>query len=307
MIQKINFKAMGCHMMAAINNPSIKAYEKLQQVPGWFNRWEQIFSRFREDSELSQLNRSTGFPTVVSADFWDVFQIALAAEKNSAGLVSPAIFESLVMAGYQNSFDRMAPEQTFTQDSGGGMLHSTSAICWDAATHTIEMPMGLRLDFGGIVKGWAADQAMRRIKNYGATLVDAGGDIAISGLQSDGQPWPVGVIDPFNADTQFEILQLGNCGVATSGTDYRRWTQNGHEKHHIIDPRTGNPAETDVLSATIVAPSVIDAETAAKVVLISGSQAGMAWLEGNQSLAGILVLKNGERLYSRRMDHWIWR
>ncbi len=306
-MQKIQFKAMGCHMMAAINNPSIKAYQKLQQVPGWFNEWEQTFSRFREDSELSQINHSNGFPVIVSADFWEVLQIALAAEKSSEGLVSPAILESLVMAGYQSSFDRMAPEQVISQHTDGRKVQSTSATGWDAADQKIELPPGVKLDFGGIVKGWAADKAMRRIKNYGAALVDAGGDIAISGLQSNGQPWPVGILDPFNQDTHIEVLQLGNCGVATSGTDYRHWIQNGNEKHHIIDPRTGNPAETDVLSVTVVAPSVIDAEIAAKVVLISGSEAGMAWLEEKQALAGILILKNGTRLYSRRMDQWIWR
>jgi thiamine biosynthesis lipoprotein len=253
MIQKIQFKAMGCQMMAAVNNPSIKAEQKLQQVPVWFNEWEQTFSRFREDSELSQVNRSAGLPIVVSPDFWDVFQIALAAEKGSTGLVSPAVLESLVLAGYQSSFDQMPSEQVTTGHTSEGILQNASAIRWDEPTRTIILPPGLTLDFGGIVKGWSADQAMQRIKNYGAALVDAGGDIAISGLQSDGQAWPIGVIDPFNPDSHFEMLRLGNGGVATSGIDYRRWKQNGHWMHHLIDPRTGRPAETDVLSTTIVA------------------------------------------------------
>jgi thiamine biosynthesis lipoprotein len=307
MIQKIQFKAMGCHMMAALNNPSIKALQKLQQVPAWFEDWEQTFSRFRENGELSRLNRSPGYPFTVSPEFWDVFQIALAGEKRSQGLVSPAILESLVIAGYESSFDKMPSEQSIAGHTGGGTLVTIAAIRWDADTRKIVLPPGLRLDFGGIVKGWAADQALRRLKNYGAALVDAGGDIAISGLQSDGQPWPIGVSDPFNPQNHFVMLQLGHGGVATSGIDYRRWKQNDRWMHHIIDPRTGNPAETDILSTTIVAPSVIDAEIAAKVVLISGSQEGLAWLEAHQPLAGILVLNNGERLYSRRMDHWIWR
>ncbi len=307
MIQKIQFKAMGCHMMAAINNPSFKAGQKLQQVPTWFETWEQTFSRFREDSELSRLNRSAGSPVTVSVDFWDVFQIALAAEKRSGGLVSPAILDSLVLAGYQGSFDGLPSEQSNDFHAKGQTLKSISAIRWDANSNTIDMPPGLRLDFGGIVKGWAAHHAMLRLKNYGAALVDAGGDIAISGLQADGQPWPVGVTDPIKPDTHFEMLQLGNCGVATSGIDYRRWQHNGAWKHHLIDPRSGNPAETDVLSATVVAPSVIEAEIAAKVVLILGSEAGKAWLEANQSLAGILVLDNGRHLYSRRIDNFLWR
>jgi len=96
-----------------------------------------------------------------------------------------------------------------------------------------------------------------------------------------------------------------STAVATSGRDYRRWTRGGVEQHHIIDPRTGQPAQTDILSATIVAPSGPLAEIAAKVAFILGSRAGLAWLDARTTMAGLLVLEDGRTLRSRRMDAYL--
>lgn len=137
----------------------------------------------------------------------------------------------------------------------------------------------MRLDLGGIAKGWAADIAAQRLAKAGPALIDAGGDIAVSGPMADGSPWPIAIANPFAPEDSLGLLLLVRGAVATSGRDYRRWTRGGVEQHHIIDPRTGQPAQTDVLSATIVAPDGPAAEMAAKVALILGSQAGLAWLD----------------------------
>jgi thiamine biosynthesis lipoprotein len=161
----------------------------------------------------------------------------------------------------------------------------------------------LRLDLGGVAKGWAAQRAMRKLERFGPALVDAGGDIAISGLRSGGRPWLVGIDDPRQEGESIGTLRLGRCGVATSGRDYRRWKQDGRWKHHIIDPRTGEPAVTDVLTATVIAQTVLDAEMAAKVVLILGSRKGLAWLEGRPGYAGVLVTDGGDVLTSKSLEN----
>jgi thiamine biosynthesis lipoprotein len=175
----------------------------------------------------------------------------------------------------------------------------------DAEKRTVRLPAGMRLDFGGVAKGWAAHQAMRRLEAHGPALVDAGGDIAMSGGQRSGEPWKIAIENPRQAGKNIGVLHVGRAGVATSGVDYRRWKQGDRWSHHIIDPRTGRPAETDILTATIVAPNVLEAEWAAKAVLIQGSRAGMAWLAERPIYAGLIVLQNGAVLRSeslRRMD-----
>jgi len=117
----------------------------------------------------------------------------------------------------------------------------------------------------------------------------------------------VGVQDPLNPGEDLKVVGLIGGGIATSGREYRRWNKDGIWKHHIIDPRTGLPADTNVLSATVIAPNILEAETAAKVVLISGSQAGLAWLEAHPPLAGLLVLEDGQKIYSYGFENYIWR
>ncbi|HEX7973892.1 MAG TPA: FAD:protein FMN transferase [Anaerolineales bacterium] len=346
MIRTLNFQAMGCQMLAALDTPAENGPARLERVPVWFEAWEQALSRFREDSELNRLNRSAGVDTPVSRALWSVFAAARDAERRSGGLVTPAVLEALLAAGYDRSFAELAGTETapgehapqatvspeasavaqaaasakatasaeaarrpvpapssteaFTAEAGG-----LSAVRLDPRRRSLRLPPGLRLDFGGVAKGWAAHEAARRLKLYGPALVDAGGDIAISGLQSGGQPWPVGVADPFEPDRDLDVLHLGRCGVATSGRDYRRWQQGGAWKHHIIDPRTGRPAETDLISVTVIAPDVMEAEMAAKRALILGSRAGLAWIEASPTLAALLILDDGRRLDSRRFIRYL--
>ncbi len=294
---------MGCQMLAAIDSPSPTGGSKLERVPGWFEAWEQSLSRFRETSELSRLNQRTGEPVAVSQPLWEVLQAALRAYDDSDGLVSPAVHDALLAAGYAHSFDpHRSPSPAPIEPPVASRIEPLAGIQMDHRNHTVTLPAGLRLDFGGIAKGWAAHQAAGRLKAYGPALVDAGGDITITGLQADGEPWPVGVADPFHPDENLEVLLLGRCGVATSGRDYRKWQQGGVWKHHIIDPRTGLPAATDVLTATVIAPDVMAAEVAAKVLLVLGSRPGLEWIEARPSLSALLVLEDGRCLPSSRFE-----
>jgi thiamine biosynthesis lipoprotein len=146
---------------------------------------------------------------------------------------------------------------------------------------------------------------MRRLQRQGPALVDAGGDIAISGPRADGSPWQIGVSNPFQRGQEIETLYLNECGVATSGKDHRRWTRNGIFQHHIIAPLTGQPAETDLLTVTVVAPEVMQAEAAAKAAFILGSRAGLEWIEAHPELAALFILEDGQLCYSRKMEDYL--
>ncbi len=300
---------MGCRMLAAVEGGGPRP-ALLEQVPGWFEEWEQALSRFRPDSELSQLNRSAGKPFKASPVLWDVYRASLDAKRRSAGLVAPTLLDALKRAGYVESF---VPKISAAARPGEGSVQvglpapglPVSLRQNRGAKHTILLPEGTHLDFGGIAKGWAAQQASHRLKKAGPALVDAGGDIAISGPCAGGLPWAVGVENPFAPGTDLVILNLGRCGVATSGRDYRRWQQNGKWMHHIIDPRTGLPAETDVLTATVIAADVLQAETAAKTVFILGSRTGIEWLQAHPAMAGMLILEDGGYIYTRNFEGYL--
>jgi len=306
-MKRLQFHAMGSRMLAILDSSSPAAGSVLQNVPGWFEQWEQALSRFRLDSELSLLNRSEGQPVSVSDTLWDVFHAARQAEQDTDGLVRPTVLDALLRAGYDRSFD-MLPLRGETAPVGLMTFSPlTTEITWDESTHTLCLPEGTHLDLAGVAKGWAAEKAAGHLKHYGPALVDAGGDIAISAPRPGGQPWPVGIRDPFQPENHFETLHIKYGGVATSGIDYHRWQMGEKWNHHIIDPRSGLPADTDLLTVTVVAQDAIRAEAAAKAVLILGSAAGMDWLESDPALAGILVLQSGETHYSDRIRNYLWR
>jgi FAD:protein FMN transferase len=326
MMHRKEFSAMGCGMVAIIDSPLSFPPPGLRDVPIWFEEWEQVLSRFRLDSELSRLNLAAGRPMQVSQTLWEVFKVALEAEKASGGLVTPTALKALIQAGYDRTFDSMpsqlhggrigcdlqgdgwlAPRKTALLLNGLTSGCSLAEASWDESAQNICLPMDVQLDFGGVAKGWAADQALRMLSKAGPALMSAGGDIAISAVQLNGDPWPVGVDDPFTSGEFVETLMLGRCGVATSGTDYRRWKLGSSWNHHIIDPRTELPARTDVVAATVVAPTATEAEVFAKSVLILGSQPGMEWLESKPELAGLLILEGGKRIYSQRIEQLLWK
>src|SRR5918911_1601161 len=117
-LQRIEFRAMGSQMLAAVESDDPKAGSDLAEVPGWFAGWEQTLSRFREDSELSRLNGPGGSgPVPVSDTLWNVLKLALEAANHTGGLVTPTVLDALEAAGYVTSFDEMTAG---TGDRGSG-------------------------------------------------------------------------------------------------------------------------------------------------------------------------------------------
>ncbi len=301
-MQRLEFRAMGCTMLAVLDVEQHPA--SLAAVPAWFETWEQTFSRFRADSELSQINQRAGQWLRVSAAMWEVTHLALVAARWTDGLFSPTILNALEAVGYDRSFDEItAVAQPIISQPDG----QWRAIQRQSLKRSICLPPNVRLDLSGIVKGWAADRAARKLSVHGPALIDAGGDVSISGPRADGSPWPIGVLNPFQSDQPFETLKIERGGVATSGKDYRRWLRDGQWQHHLIDPRTGLPAQTDVLSVTVIAPTTFEAEIAAKVIAISGSEPGLAWLEEQPDYAAVIVREDSRAIYSTQMSQYLWQ
>lgn len=306
MPEHISFHAMGCEILAMVDAEGPEqAREMLQQVPGWFEQWEQVLSRFRMDSELTRLNNQHNKPVQVSEVLWEVFQAALWAERYTQGLVTPTVAEALNLAGYDRSFEMLKSSPFEMAASGGASVPPFSGVLADEAARTLCLPEGFQLDFGGVAKGWAAHQTMLRLEVLGPALVDAGGDIAISDSLPGPEPWEVSVADPLHPGQEVTRLYLEDCGVATSGRDRRYWRKGGQLRHHIIDPRTGEPAETDLMTATVIAPTVMQAEAASKTVMILGSREGIAWLQAAPGLAGLFVLEDGQVLATEPMQTYL--
>jgi thiamine biosynthesis lipoprotein len=301
------FRAMGCEMAVWLETAVAEdAATAFAQVETLFETNEQALSRFRPDSELSQLNALSGQWVPVSDLMWDVLTLALGMAAITNGRFDPTTLNALEQYGYTVSF-----EQLNRIGQNGHSLQPTpsvgqwTAVELDESRQAVYLPEGVRLDFGGIAKGYTAQQAVDLLRDWGPCLVDASGDLA-AGAAPLGHPgWPVAISAPWTDEEtkpgDLFTLWLADQALATSGIDYRHWQQNGRTAHHLIDPATGQPAATDGLTVTVLADDAAQTEAWATATLVAGSQAGMAALL-DADLAGLMVLRNGRVLATSAMD-----
>lgn len=300
------FWAMGSEMAVWLEAAdSDSAATAFAQAKALFEANEQALSRFRLDSELSQLNARSGQWVVVSDLLWDVLTLALGMAAITNGCFDPTTLNALEQYGYTVSFEQLTRNgRNSCFPNMAPFPGHWTAVELDEVQQAVFLPDGMRVDLGGIAKGYTAQQAVDRLRTLGPCLVDAGGDLA-AGDAPQGYPgWPVAISAPWMGDgnepADLFTLWLANEALATSGIDYRTWERNGHFFHHLIDPATGQPAATDGLTATILSEDAAQAEVWATATLVAGSEAGMdALLDAN--LAGLMVMQNGRILVTPPM------
>ncbi|MCB0112838.1 MAG: FAD:protein FMN transferase [Caldilineaceae bacterium] len=287
------FRAMNTDVAAWIWSTQLQAEAQLGAVEDCFAAVEDNLSRFRPHSELSRLNAAAGKgPVPVSSQLFTLLSLALDHARASGGIFDPTVLNAMQRAGYDRSFEQVTAEGATTsspvakQDNGGWRR-----VVLDPRSHTVTLPADMGIDLGGIAKGWTVDQTALRLGAYGPALVDAGGDMRAT-ASINGECWPVAVQDPFHPTKDLLVLRIANDAVATSSIGKRRWQRNGRTYHHLIDPRTQQPAETDLHSVTVLAPTTVEAEIAAKVALILGSADGVEYLK-DRHLSAFLVDAHG--------------
>jgi len=269
------------------------AREALRGTERFFHKVEARFSRFRAGSELAQLNLASGQVASVSPDLAELVELALAAARASDGIFDPTVIGALEAAGYERSIERIRRDGPHPPRRVAPRPGRWKQVAIDPARGTVRLPAGVRLDLGGIGKGWAADRAGTMLQVLGAGMVNAGGDIRAWGHQPglpSGQGWLVSVDHPEQPGTDVAWLRVHDGAVATSSVTARRWAGG----HHLIDPRTARPADTDLLSVTALAPTVVQAEVAAKVALILGREAGLEWLAQQSGVEAVLIDGTGK-------------
>ncbi len=277
------FRAMGTDVELLLN-PAVDADEAEQALDAAAREIaaiEKLASRFDRESELSRLNAAGTME--VSPDLMRLVTLALQMRDATAGRFDPTLHAAIVAAGYDRTLDDIpadGPAAGVPQPGGGD-------VDANPQTGVITPGMGVALDLGGIAKGWAADRAADLLGMAGSCLVSLGGDIAVRG-SLDGEPWPIEV----QHGEGTAVIGLTRGGMATSGTDRRRWRRDGKDMHHVIDPATGRPSDTDLVRVTAVAEDAAHAEVWATALLVSGS--GAAADEADRmGMPAVLVAADG--------------
>ena len=236
-------------------------------------------SRFRPDSELTLLNRAGGRRQRVSPLFAEAIAVALRAAAATDGDVDPTCGQSLVRLGYDRDFAQLASRWR----APAGPVRPVPAGGWqcvdlDREALTVRLPAGVHLDLGATAKALAADRAARTIAaaTGAGVLVNLGGDMAVAGLPP-AAGWRVEIVaDPANGRHR-PVIALRDGGLATSSAGSRAWRRGARTLHHIVDPRTGLPADSCWAAVSVAAATCVDANSASTAAIIR-SAAAPGWL-----------------------------
>ncbi|WP_042459836.1 FAD:protein FMN transferase [Neobacillus dielmonensis] len=254
-----------------------------------FERIEETCSRFKKNSELSLLNRQVGMEVTVSNEMFSILSKAGEFYQETGGVFNPGILSSLEAAGYAGSIETIRNQNLRLRDANTTTAVKAVPFSLDAAAQSVMLHQ--RIDLGGIAKGWVIDQAAALLEKMGYGFINVGGDIRIFGDLP--RSLNIGIEDPNDSVRMISSIQVSTGAVATSTSGKRKWLRNGERQHHLIDPRTGKPSSSSIVSATVTAPTALEADIWAKTVLLLDEKEGRNWIV-DKGASAVFIMNDGE-------------
>ena len=299
-ITKVSRIVMGTLVEISAVGPTDKTQPAIDAAFSELKRVENLTS-FHKSSDLTRLNKSSGEgPQTVDPEL--------------VGLITKSLeFSALSQGAFDPSIGPVAQLWNFSGESGPRLPDSAEIgkilplIGWeqvlvDEDGHSVSLAKaGMALDLGAIAKGYAIDKATQKLKSLGvkAALVNAGGDIVAYGEKEPGKPWKIGVQDPRNPGGVIAVAELKDRAMVTSGDYERSFEDAGKRYHHLLDPKTGYPAD-GLQSVTIVAADGVTADALSTAVFVLGEEKGIRLIESLPDVAALLVDAQGKIIISQK-------
>jgi thiamine biosynthesis lipoprotein len=270
--------------------------DALQAAFAEMERLDGLLSAWNSDSDISKINRAAGKEMVpVDQQTWLAVNTIQALSGLTQGSFDITI--GAVSRLWDFSSPQAVPPARETIEKALRMVGSHQVLL-DSTNHRIGLRQaGASIDLGGAAKGYIVDRAIEVLRERGveSAVVDAGGDIGLLGQKEDGRAWKIGIKHPQNPGTTIEIIDVDCPAVATSGNYERFFIQDQIRYHHILDPKTGLPAP-DVVSATVLAQTAVEADLLATAVFVLGPIRGMTLIEQLAGVEGVIYVEGPEGL-----------
>lgn len=270
------------------------AREGLSAAEAEINRLEKTLSVTREDSEVWAIDHSAGAPVTVGEDTAALLDAAAALGARTNGALDVTLYPVVKAWGFTTG-DYRIPDSAELED----LLSRVDYHAIERDGDTVTLPAGMALDFGALAKGYAGEQCAALLKEAGVTsaILNLGGNVQTVGSKPDGSPWRVGVQDPEGESEDYVgLLELVDEAAVTSGGYQRYFEQDGIRYWHIIDPATGAPARSGLLSATIVGQSGTVCDGLSTALFVMGREKALDCWRQNQDFEAVLIDE----------DHTVW-
>ncbi len=290
--------------ISAVGGSEEWAFARIDAAIREIQRIERLLTTFNEDSETNLINRNAGIHSVtVSRETFDIIQrsIRISAITQGAFDISYGSVDKSLW-NFDTHMDRLPDRETARKMVR--LINYRNIILDHENTTVFLKEKGMRIGFGGIGKGYAAERAKRVMMEMGVDsgIVNASGDLVTWGYQPDGKPWTIGIADPNSASKVFSFLNITNMALATSG-NYEKFAMiDGKKYSHTINPRTGLPI-TGIKSVTIISPNAELADAMATPVMIMGIRAGLDMIDQIKDMEAI-VIDDDDIIYKSKNIHF---
>ena len=293
-------RVMGSRCYLVVHGGTV---EMLDRAEFRLRELESLWSRFRDDSDITRANQAAGQPVHVHEDTLAVVSRALDAWRQTAGRFDITVLPALLAAGYTHSTvdDSAAPFVS------GSRIGQSALVQVNFTDSTLTVPVFGAIDLGGIGKGFAADIVAEELIEAGAigALVNVGGDLAALGRPGNDEVWIMGIEDPRDPPHHVAVFRLLTGGVATSGTTIRKWTKvDGSSAHHLINPANSQPSQAGIATATVIAADAATAEAYATAAMMLPAAEGVAMLDCVH-LAGLVFTTNGDVIRTNTLKDFL--
>lgn len=283
---------LGVLIVVATEAEANQAVTDLLIVQDLYRRLEKIFSRFDPESELSFINARIGAMVPASAEMRDVASRSLVHFRETDGLFDPRIIGALEVAGYARDFK----QGDFTPVGTSEAVALTRPLAEDLVVDGEKILFSCRMDFSGIVKGYATDRAAEWLRSRGWKhfLVDSGGDMYAAGRPPETEQWHISIE---GADEGIIYLLLSDSAVATSGISRRKWERDGKRFHHLIHPAHLQDFAFDLRTVSVLSPTAEQADVTAKVLFVQDETARQTFAR-DRRIGAIFLAYSGKIVVS---------
>jgi thiamine biosynthesis lipoprotein len=290
-IYRRNVKLMGNRFeISVVGEDESWANERIDEAVAEIRRIEKLFTTFDETSQTNLINRNAGIqPVKVDKEVFDLIKrsIKISAITQGAFDITYGSIDKRLW-NFDKTMTSLPDRETAKQLVR--LINYSNVILDEKKTTVYLKEKGMRIGFGGIGKGYAAEMAKELLKSKGVEsgIVNASGDLTAWGFQPNGKPWTIGIADPNAARNAFSYLEITNTSVATSG-NYEKFVMiEGKKYSHTIDPKTGLPVR-GIKSVTIISSNAEIADAIATPVMIMGTKVGLNLIDQIKGLACIIV------------------
>jgi len=298
-------KLMGNHFeLSVVGSEDAWANEKINAGVREIQRIERLLTTYNEDSETSLINRNAGLaPVPVSKETFDLIERSIRISRITQGAFD-ITYGSVDrrLWNFDTSMQALPDKETARQMVR--LINYRNIVSDPVNTTILLKEKGMRIGFGGIGKGYAAERAKMVMQEEGVTsgVVNASGDLTAWGYQPDGEPWTIGIVNPNAAGQVFSMLNVTNMALATSGNYEKYITIGGKRYSHTINPRTGLPV-TGIKSVTILCPNAEIADAMATPVMIMGIRAGLDMINQLKDIEAVLI-DDEDKVYTSDHIHF---